>query len=77
MLQSLLPVIVMSSEAVFNFKLNVYYTPFIFRGCMFTVHSEVSLVELILLGVKAGLKKKGIGFASILKLKEFYQANGL
>lgn len=40
-------------------------------GCMFRVHSEVSLVELILLGVKTGLKKKGIGSASILKLKEF------
>ena len=35
---------------------------------MFRVHSEVSLVELILLGVKAGLKKKGTGSASILKL---------
>ena len=46
-------------------------------GCMFRVHNEVSMVELILLGVKAGLKKKGIGSASILKLKEFSQANGL
>ncbi len=44
---------------------------------MFRVHNEVSMVELILLGVKAGLKKKGIGSASILKLKEFSQANGL
>ena len=40
-------------------------------GCTFRLHPTVKWIELLLLGVKAGQKKKGLGSAALSKLKEY------
>ena len=43
----------------------------VIAGCTFRLHPTVKWIELLLLGVKAGQKKKGLGSAALSKLKEY------
>lgn len=44
-------------------------------GCTFKIHLQETMIELLLLGVKSGLKKRGLGSAAIDFLKSWGKEN--